>query len=112
MTRDRFTARNERFILGSGAMGQSRGKMMDGLSVSAFCKRSDVVAPWSLLCRMPAAAAAVAMAVMLVACQPTVKVEAPDKPIVINLNVKIEQEVRVKIDKEVEDLLKSQPDLF
>ena len=48
----------------------------------------------------------------LTACQPTVKVEAPDKPIVINLNIKIEQEVRVKVDKEVEDLLKKQPDLF
>jgi hypothetical protein len=86
--------------------------MMDSLSVSAFCKRSDVVAPWSWLNRMPAAAAAAAVAFLLVACQPTVKVEAPDKPIVINLNVKIEQEVRVKIDKEVEDLLKTQPDLF
>jgi hypothetical protein len=51
-------------------------------------------------------------AAALAACQPTVKVEAPDKPIVINLNIKIEQEVRVKVDKEVEDLLKKQPDLF
>ncbi len=48
----------------------------------------------------------------LTACQPTVKVEAPDKPIVINLNIKIEQDVRVKVDKEVEDLLKKQPGLF
>ena len=39
------------------------------------------------------------------ACQPTVKVEAPDKPITINLNVKIEQEVRIKVEKDVEDLL-------
>ncbi len=46
------------------------------------------------------------------ACQPTVKVEAPEKPIVINLNVKIEQEVRVKIERDVEELLKSQPELF
>jgi len=52
------------------------------------------------------------IAVLLAACQPTVKVEAPDKPIVINLNVKIEQEVRIKIEREVEDLLKSEPDLF
>jgi hypothetical protein len=51
-------------------------------------------------------------AAALAACQPTVKVEAPDKPIVINLNIKIEQEVRVKVDREVEDLLKKQPDLF
>ena len=48
----------------------------------------------------------------LAACQHRVQVEAPKDPIVINLNVKIEQEVRVKIDREVEDLLKTQPDLF
>jgi hypothetical protein len=83
---------------------------MDRSSVSEYCKRSNVVA--SLLSRLPAAAVVVVMAFVLVACQPTVKVEAPDKPIVINLNVKIEQEVRVKIDREVEDLLKTQPDLF
>jgi hypothetical protein len=48
----------------------------------------------------------------LSACQPTVKVEAPDKPIVINLNVKIEQEVRIKVDREVDQLLQTQPDIF
>ena len=52
------------------------------------------------------------LAGLLTGCEPTVKVEAPDKPIVINLNVKIEQEVRVKIDHEVDDLLKKNPDLF
>ena len=45
-------------------------------------------------------------------CTPTVKVEAPDKPIVINLNVKIEQEVRIKIDRDVDTLLQDNPDLF
>lgn len=49
---------------------------------------------------------------MLAGCQPTVKVEAPEKPIVINLNVKIEQEVRIRVERDVEDLLKSNPDLF
>ncbi|MFQ5915635.1 MAG: YnbE family lipoprotein, partial [Nitrospinota bacterium] len=31
---------------------------------------------------------------LLTACQPRVKVEAPEKPIVINLNIKIEHEIR------------------
>jgi len=48
---------------------------------------------------------------MLAACA-TVKVEAPDKPIEINLNVKIDQEVRVKLDKEVQDLIAKNPDVF
>jgi hypothetical protein len=51
-------------------------------------------------------------AMSLAACQPTVKVEAPDKPIVINLNVKIEQEVRIKVEKDAEDLLKQRGDIF
>jgi hypothetical protein len=58
------------------------------------------------------AASLVAVAGLLAACNPTVKVEAPDKPIVINLNVKIEQEVRVKVDKDVENLVNENPNLF
>ena len=46
------------------------------------------------------------------ACTPTVQIQAPDKPITINLNVKIDQEVRVKIDKDLEDLIAKNPDLF
>jgi hypothetical protein len=53
-----------------------------------------------------------ALGVGLSACNPTVKVEAPDKPIVINLNVKIEQEVRIKVDKDVENLVNDNPNLF
>jgi hypothetical protein len=56
--------------------------------------------------------ALLAMGVGLAACNPTVKVEAPDKPIVINLNVKIEQEVRIKVDKDVESLVNNNPNLF
>ena len=49
---------------------------------------------------------------LIAACQPTVKVEAPDKPIVINLNVKIEQEVRIRIEKDAEELLQQRSDIF
>jgi len=59
-----------------------------------------------------AAAILLLAAPVLQGCNPTVKVEAPDKPIVINLNVKIEQEVRVKVDKDVESLVNSNPNLF
>lgn len=60
--------------------------------------------------RLPLGAALLALTVA--ACQPTVKVEAPDKPIEINLNVKIEQEVRIKVEKDVEQLLESNDELF
>ncbi|MEM1389937.1 MAG: YnbE family lipoprotein [Pseudomonadota bacterium] len=46
------------------------------------------------------------------ACTPTVKIEAPDKPIRIDLNVKIDQEVRVRLDDDVEDLIADNPNLF
>lgn len=49
---------------------------------------------------------------VLGACAPKVQIVAPEKPIVINLNVKIDQEVRVKLDKDVEDLLADNPDIF
>lgn len=46
------------------------------------------------------------------ACTPTVKVEAPDKPIEINMNIKIEQEVRVRVEKDLEAAFAEDPDLF
>ncbi|WP_451974985.1 YnbE family lipoprotein [Azospirillum endophyticum] len=46
------------------------------------------------------------------ACAPTVKIEAPDKPIEINLNVRIEQEVRVKLERDVDDAIRNDPALF
>lgn len=56
--------------------------------------------------------AVLGISLLLAACNPTVKIEAPDKPIEINLNVKIEQEVRVKVDRDLDELLAENPDLF
>ncbi|MBF0094174.1 MAG: YnbE family lipoprotein [Alphaproteobacteria bacterium] len=50
--------------------------------------------------------------VLASACQPVIKVEAPDKPIVINMNIKIEQDIRVRVEKDVAKTLESNPDLF
>ncbi len=49
---------------------------------------------------------------LLVGCSPTVKVEAPEKPIEINLNVKIEHEIRLQVDKDLEDLFEEDSDVF
>ena len=48
----------------------------------------------------------------LSACTHTVKIEPSDKPIVINLNVNITQEIRVRLDKDIEDMLADNPDIF
>ncbi|WP_428647357.1 YnbE family lipoprotein [Photobacterium satsumensis] len=37
-------------------------------------------------------------------CTPTVQVTASEKPIEVNLNVKIEHEIRIKVDKEIDEL--------
>lgn len=48
----------------------------------------------------------------LSACSPTVRVEAPEEPIVINMNVRIEHEIRIKVEREIDDLLEENQDLF
>jgi len=45
-------------------------------------------------------------------CSPKVEVTVPNEPITINLNVKIEHEILVKIDKEIDDLFEDNGDLF
>jgi len=53
-----------------------------------------------------------AIAGFLAGCNPTVKVEAPDKPIEINLNVKIEHEIRLQVDRELEGLFDKDSNVF
>ena len=48
----------------------------------------------------------------LAACQHKVQIEAPKEPIVINLDVKIEQEVRVKVEDDVEELFVTNKEIF
>jgi hypothetical protein len=62
--------------------------------------------------RTLAAGALLATAAGTGACTPTIKLAAPDKPIEINLNVKIDATVRHQIDQELEDLIAANPDLF
>jgi hypothetical protein len=49
---------------------------------------------------------------MLLACTPTVQVQAPDKPIEINLNVNIEHHVKVEIQKDVAQTMAKHKDIF
>lgn len=61
----------------------------------------------------PAKATALIVPVLwLTACSPTVRMEAPDKPIEINMNVKIEHEIRVKVERDIEQMLEQNKDLF
>ena len=56
-------------------------------------RRARIVSVPSSLC----------VALMISACSPRVEVAVPDKPITINLNIKIDHEVRVKVEKDLEN---------
>ena len=53
--------------------------------------------------------AAAALAAPLAGC---ISLAAPDKPIEINLNVKIEQEVLVRLQRDVEQIIQQNPQDF
>ena len=49
---------------------------------------------------------------LLVACTPTVQLAMPNEPININLNVKIEHEIYIKVDKQLDDVFNKSSGLF
>ncbi|GAA5213485.1 YnbE family lipoprotein [Corallincola platygyrae] len=52
------------------------------------------------------------LAFWVMACTPRVEIAAPEKPITINLNVKIEHEIKVKVEKELDELFSDDSGLF
>ncbi|MDC9596319.1 YnbE family lipoprotein [Xenorhabdus anantnagensis] len=56
----------------------------------------------------------VSMALLNMALVGCVRLEVatPDKPININMNVKIEHEIHIKVDRQIEDMLKNNSNLF
>ncbi len=51
-------------------------------------------------------------AASIAVCGGCVQVQAPDKPIEINLNVNIRQEVVYSLKQDANDLIKDNPELF
>ena len=54
------------------------------------------------------AGAAVAGALLAAGCTPTVKVQVEP----INIYAKLDADVRIRLDKEVQDLIRNNPDIF
>ena len=48
----------------------------------------------------------------LAACEPTVKVEPPKEPITINLNIKLEADVRVRVEEKAKEDIAANPEVF
>jgi hypothetical protein len=46
------------------------------------------------------------------ACAPTVRIEAPREPITINLNIKIEADVLVRVEEQAKEDIAANPDVF
>ncbi len=57
-------------------------------------------------------AAAALLGLLAPACQPTVKVQAPQEPITINLNIKLDADVRLKIEEKAQEDIKQNPGIF
>ncbi len=56
--------------------------------------------------------ASILSSLVLLGCSPQVQVSVPNEPITINLNVKIEHEILIKVDKEIDGLLEEKSGLF
>lgn len=54
----------------------------------------------------------IAGAVLISSCTPRIEVAAPKEPITINLNVKIDHEVRVKVEKDLDQIISKDSGLF
>ena len=61
---------------------------------------------------MRALLAALALTLLLGACAPTVRIQAPEKPIEINMTLNIKHEILVKVEKDVQQLFDSNAGLF
>lgn len=48
----------------------------------------------------------------IVACTPTVRVEAPTEPITINLNVRLDADVRVRLEEQAREDIRENPGIF
>jgi hypothetical protein len=49
---------------------------------------------------------------VIAACAPTVKVESPQEPITINLNIKLDADVRVKLEEQAKKDIATNPGVF
>ncbi len=52
------------------------------------------------------------LALFAAGCTPTVQLAPPKEPITINLNVKVQHEIRVRVDKELDELFSKDSPLF
>jgi len=52
------------------------------------------------------------LAALASACTPKVQIEAPKEPIVINMNIKIDHEIRVKVEDDLDHAIANDKEIF
>ena len=68
--------------------------------------------PYAPTLRLVPLAPLIGLSLLLAACEPTVKVEAPQEPITINLNIKLDADVRLKLEEAAQEDIEANPDIF
>jgi len=53
-----------------------------------------------------------ALGLLVAACEPAVRLEAPREPVTINLNVNLDADVRVRLEESARDDIRANPDIF
>ena len=79
------------------------------LATTPLMQGNDMAGKWSRRRGVRAGLMVVAGAMMLPGC---ISVKAPDKPIVIELNINIKQEVVYKLDKGVQEMIDQNSGIF
>ncbi len=61
---------------------------------------------------IPVVFGALFLAGALAGCAPTIKIEAPKEPITINLNIKLDADIRVRVEDKAKEDIAANPDVF
>lgn len=52
------------------------------------------------------------LCMLAIACTPTVAVQTPKEPITINLNIKLDADVRVRLEEQAQKDIEKNPEIF
>ncbi|MGE0256515.1 MAG: YnbE family lipoprotein [Alphaproteobacteria bacterium] len=78
-----------------------------------FARRQEplfpIAEPALDVCRRLRPLAAGLALVLVAACEPRVAIEAPKEPITINLNIKLDADVRLRIEEQAKDDVRTAP---
>jgi len=54
----------------------------------------------------------IATILFIASCTPTIKVQPPENPITINLDIKLKHDIQIKVEKDVDELIRKNKVIF